>query len=95
MILLVVAWIIQFAVWNPPPDIRWNGSIGEWPIPWMVCCGSVSAFASVLFTYLFAWICLLAIAPGKRWMSVLGEFALLCAIPVSVYALYISTISGF
>ncbi|MCA9215292.1 MAG: hypothetical protein KDB27_19630 [Planctomycetales bacterium] len=78
--------MIQIAIWNPPPEIRWDGTLNEWPIPWMVCSDSITGFAFVITAYLCAWIALLALAFRAEVSWVLVNSAALLAFPLSIYA---------
>tara|TARA_A100001391_G_scaffold202997_1_gene194137 strand:- start:212 stop:499 length:288 start_codon:yes stop_codon:yes gene_type:complete len=83
--MLVVTAIIQLAVWNAPQDIRWDGTLREWPIPWIVCCGSLGGFVAVFAAYVVAWITFIAVALGFRTRKLFFDFALLLAFPALVY----------
>ncbi|MEM1070172.1 MAG: hypothetical protein AAGI63_14815 [Planctomycetota bacterium] len=85
VLLLAVTSIIQVAVWNPPPDIRWSGSLSEWPVPWMICCRTSPRFTAVLVSYLLACLSCLAIALTKPRLSLIGDATMIGAFPMSVY----------
>ncbi|MEL6108969.1 MAG: hypothetical protein AAFU85_23415 [Planctomycetota bacterium] len=67
--LLTLAMIVQATVWSPPPELRWDGTLREWPFPWMACCRSISSFLAVLVPYLAAWACFLiaALDQSRAW----------------------------
>ena len=84
-LLLTLTVLLQIAVWDAPPDIRWDGSLNEWPIPWMVCCGSISGLICVMFAYVSAWIALIVVTfkTARRW--ILTNAAILMTFPVLIY----------
>lgn len=85
MILGIVA-IVQCSIWRPPKAIRWDGTLAEWPIAWMVCCDSLIGFVTVLIANLLAWAVFIALAIGSPRYVVFTNLVLLIAFPASIYA---------
>lgn len=85
-IVLGIAAIIQYSIWRPPKEIRWDGTLAEWPISWMMCCDSLIGFIMVLIAYLLAWAAFFALASGSPRYVVFTNLVLLIGFPVSIYA---------
>lgn len=86
MILLAVVWLLQVAVWDPPPELRWDGTLREWPIPWTTCCGSLSRFVLIAGAYLLTWITFIYTYSSFKTFAKVFVFASILAFPFLVYA---------
>ena len=85
-VMVGIATLLQIAVWNAPPDIRWDGTLSEWPIPWIVCCGSLTGFVAVVTAYLLGWMAFIALTFGSARHGLLVNLGSLLAFPVFIYA---------
>ncbi|MEM6473626.1 MAG: hypothetical protein AAF802_28975 [Planctomycetota bacterium] len=84
--LVLITVLLQVSVWDAPETIRWDGSLREWPIPWLVCCNSITGFISVMVVYLASWIAFIATALQTTWRWILINYAVLLMFPAFVYA---------
>jgi len=94
-LLLVVAGVIHVFTWRPPPEIRWDGTLHEWPIPWMVCFDEFTTPLVILAIYASSWVIASVSCFHLGFRKSIPSLGALLAAPVAVYVLMYAWYFGF
>jgi hypothetical protein len=87
IVLLIAAAIIHVFAWHPPPEIRWDGTLYELPIPWLVCFRGFAAPLAILAFYASSWAIAISSCCRFGFRKNIPSLSALIAAPVAVYAL--------